>query len=152
ARRARRIQRQVHGQSDGAARLIARHARRPFAPELSQFLLSAGALAIHRPAPCRLSPLTHSRTERNMDVVVRSALGLDRRSDELETFLADVIAGLTDTPKRPGAKYFYDAAGSLLFEEITRLPEYYPTRTEMRILREDGARMLGNLAPGTALI
>src|ERR1700751_3946522 len=85
-----------------------------------------------------------------MDVFVRSALGLDR--DEHETFLADVIAGLTDNPKRLGAKYFYDAAGSQLFEEITRLPEYYPTRTEMGILRRDGARIMGELAPGTALV
>jgi dimethylhistidine N-methyltransferase len=85
-----------------------------------------------------------------MDVFVRSALGLDR--DEHETFLADVIAGLTDNPKRLGAKYFYDAAGSALFEEITGLPEYYPTRTEMGILRRDGARIMGELAPGTALV
>jgi dimethylhistidine N-methyltransferase len=85
-----------------------------------------------------------------MDVIVRSALGLDR--DEHETFLADVIAGLTDDPKRLGAKYFYDAAGSRLFEEITRLPEYYPTRTEMSILRGDGARIMGELAPATALV
>ena len=83
-----------------------------------------------------------------MDVILRSALGLDR--DEHETFLADVIAGLSDNPKRLGAKYFYDAAGSLLFEEITGLPEYYPTRTEMGILR--GARLMGELAPGTALV
>src|ERR1043166_1338454 len=85
-----------------------------------------------------------------MEVTVRSALGLDR--DEHETFLADVIAGLTDNPKRLGATYFYDVAGSQLFEEITRLPEYYPTRTEMGILRRDGARLMGELAPGTALV
>ena len=53
-RRARRIQRQVHDQPDGAARLLARDARRPFARHLSQLLLSARALAVHRPAPCRL--------------------------------------------------------------------------------------------------
>jgi L-histidine Nalpha-methyltransferase len=85
-----------------------------------------------------------------MDVILRSALGFER--DEHETFLADVIAGLTDNPKRLGAKYFYDAAGSQLFEEITRLPEYYPTRTEMGILRRDAARIMGELAPGTALV
>ena len=85
-----------------------------------------------------------------MDVILRSALGLDR--DEQETFLADVIAGLSDNPKRLGAKYFYDAAGSRLFEEITGLPEYYPTRTEMGILHRDAARLMGELAPGTALV
>ena len=47
-RRARRVQRQVHGQSDGVARLVACDARGPFPRELPQFLLSAGALAVQR--------------------------------------------------------------------------------------------------------
>ncbi len=46
----------------------------------------------------------------------------------------DVRAGLTSTPKTLPPKYFYDARGSELFDEITRLPEYYPTRTERSIL------------------
>ncbi len=51
----------------------------------------------------------------------------------------DVRVGLTATPKRLPPKWFYDARGSELFEEITRLPEYYPTRTERSILREQAA-------------
>lgn len=47
---------------------------------------------------------------------------------------ADVRAGLTRTPKTLPPKWFYDARGSELFEEITRLPEYYPTRAEREIL------------------
>src|SRR5690242_18804278 len=46
----------------------------------------------------------------------------------------DVRRGLSATPKVLPPKYFYDARGSELFEEITRLPEYYPTRTERAIL------------------
>ncbi|MEU9825423.1 L-histidine N(alpha)-methyltransferase [Micromonospora chersina] len=46
----------------------------------------------------------------------------------------DVRAGLTATPKWLPPKWFYDARGSALFEEITRLPEYYPTRTERAVL------------------
>ena len=46
----------------------------------------------------------------------------------------DVRRGLTSTPKVLPPKYFYDARGSALFEEITRLPEYYPTRAERSIL------------------
>jgi L-histidine N-alpha-methyltransferase len=46
----------------------------------------------------------------------------------------DVRAGLTSTPKVLPPKYFYDARGSELFDQITRLPEYYPTRTERAIL------------------
>ncbi|HBE18047.1 MAG TPA: L-histidine N(alpha)-methyltransferase [Cyanobacteria bacterium UBA11149] len=49
---------------------------------------------------------------------------------------ADVIQGLTRSPKTLPPKYFYDARGSELFEQICQLPEYYPTRTEAAILRE----------------
>lgn len=49
-------------------------------------------------------------------------------------FLDDVIAGLGATPKRLSPKYFYDREGSLLFDAICELPEYYVTRTELSIL------------------
>ena len=58
----------------------------------------------------------------------------------------DARRGLTSTPKWLPPKWFYDARGSDLFEEITRLPEYYPTRAERSILREragDIARRTG---------
>src|SRR5580658_2447490 len=53
----------------------------------------------------------------------------------LAALRADVLAGLTATPKSIPPKYFYDERGSALFDEITRLPEYYPTRAETSILR-----------------
>ncbi len=70
----------------------------------------------------------------------------------------DVRIGLTATPKRVLPKYFYDAHGSDLFDEITRLPEYYPTRAETAILVEhsneiaalSGARTLVELGSGTS--
>src|SRR5215470_17537571 len=49
---------------------------------------------------------------------------------------ADVRAGLTAVPKTLPPKYFYDERGSMLFDDITRLPEYYLTRAETSILRE----------------
>jgi L-histidine Nalpha-methyltransferase len=52
---------------------------------------------------------------------------------------ADVRAGLSAQPKTLPPKYFYDAVGSDLFDRITRLPEYYPTRTERSILRAHAA-------------
>ena len=55
-------------------------------------------------------------------------------------FLADVRDGLSKPQKTLSPKYFYDAAGSALFESITRLPEYYPTRTEIGILDRRGPR------------
>ncbi|WLQ39054.1 L-histidine N(alpha)-methyltransferase [Streptomyces laculatispora] len=71
---------------------------------------------------------------------------------------ADVLNGLTRQPKTLPPKWFYDARGSELFEEITRLPEYYPTRAEREILidRADeiaaacGARTLVELGSGSS--
>jgi dimethylhistidine N-methyltransferase len=69
-----------------------------------------------------------------------------------QQFAADAVAGLRATPKRIPAKYFYDAEGSRLFEEITRLPEYYPTRCEIKILRDHGAEIAKLIPEGAALI
>ena len=55
---------------------------------------------------------------------------------EVEDFAQVVLAGLAQNPKRLPSMYFYDAEGSRLFDEICQLPEYYPTRTEMKILEE----------------
>ncbi|MFJ7204284.1 L-histidine N(alpha)-methyltransferase [Streptomyces sp. NPDC098789] len=70
----------------------------------------------------------------------------------------DVREGLTGSPKSLPPKWFYDARGSELFEEITRLPEYYPTRAEREILLErageiaavSGARTLVELGSGSS--
>ncbi|WP_232630893.1 L-histidine N(alpha)-methyltransferase [Methylobacterium sp. Leaf118] len=67
-------------------------------------------------------------------------------------FLADVWDGLAGTPKTLPAKYFYDSAGSALFEEITVLPEYYPTRTELGILDDRGPEIAALLPAGAALV
>lgn len=53
----------------------------------------------------------------------------------------DVIQGLSNNPKSLPAKYFYDDQGSLLFEKICDLPEYYPTRTEAWILNQYAAEI-----------
>ena len=53
-----------------------------------------------------------------------------------DDFAADVAAGLVATPRSLSCRYFYDAEGSELFEQICSLPEYYPTRTERAILAE----------------
>ncbi|MFE5895650.1 L-histidine N(alpha)-methyltransferase [Streptomyces sp. NPDC002285] len=71
---------------------------------------------------------------------------------------ADVLKGLTSTPKTLPPKWFYDAQGSELFEKITELPEYYPTRAEREILVDrageiaavTGARTLVELGSGSS--
>ena len=55
---------------------------------------------------------------------------------ELSQFAADVLEGLSAVPKHLSSRYFYDDEGSRLFMEIMKLPEYYPTRAEMRIFTE----------------
>jgi dimethylhistidine N-methyltransferase len=81
---------------------------------------------------------------------VQPAVGRSEHRDP--AFARDVIAGLTARPKRLPPKYFYDQTGARLFEEITALPEYYPTRTELAILRAHAAEMASLLPPETALI
>ena len=67
-------------------------------------------------------------------------------------FARDVIAGLSARPKMLWAKYFYDDQGSALFEQITALPEYYPTRTELGILDQRAAEIARLIPAGAALI
>ena len=57
-------------------------------------------------------------------------------SPELTQFAEDVFAGLSASPKHLSSRYFYDDEGSRLFMEIMKLPEYYPTRAELRIFEE----------------
>ncbi len=69
-----------------------------------------------------------------------------------EEFAAAVLAGLSAAPKRLPCRYFYDARGSELFEEITELEEYYPTRTELAILREHAGELAERAPPGAVLV
>jgi dimethylhistidine N-methyltransferase len=81
---------------------------------------------------------------------VRLALdGLGAGTSDFET---DVVQGLAQPRKQISPKHFYDGEGSRLFEAITELPEYYPTRTEIGILRESAADMAAQIPPGSALI
>ena len=73
-------------------------------------------------------------------------------AQRLSSFGTDVLAGLARNPKRLPAKYFYDETGSRLFEQITRVPEYYPTRTELQILQTFGGSIAKLALPDAALI
>src|SRR5688572_9992440 len=106
--RGRRVQRQVHVGTDGVARRCAHHPRRPHAPDVPQLLPARQSMDVQRGAP-----------------------GEGRVVSALED---DARVGLTSTPKDLPPKWFYDDKGSALFDEITRLPEYYPTRAERSIL------------------
>jgi dimethylhistidine N-methyltransferase len=78
-----------------------------------------------------------------------------RASQSIETaneFAADVIVGLSAKPKRLPPKYFYDLTGSGLFDRITQLPEYYPTRSELGLLHQHAPAIASLFPPGSALI
>ena len=85
--------------------------------------------------------------------VYAPALAKSYSFDEQTTaFAGDVLDDLSQHPKRLSPKYFYDAAGSELFEQITLLPEYYPTRTELSILRDRGGAIASIIPKGAALV
>jgi dimethylhistidine N-methyltransferase len=65
-------------------------------------------------------------------------------------FLSDVLAGLRQSPKRLSSKYFYDAAGDVLFQQIMGCPEYYLTGCEREIFRTHAKEIAGSLAAGYA--
>jgi len=67
-------------------------------------------------------------------------------------FRADVIDGLTRRPRAIPARWFYDHRGSELFEAITELPEYYPTRTETALLRAIAGEIAARVGPGRAVV
>jgi dimethylhistidine N-methyltransferase len=65
---------------------------------------------------------------------------------------AEILAGLSETQKRISPKYFYDQRGSELFDAICTLPEYYPTRTEFKIMEECLPEIAELVGPGAAVI
>src|SRR5713101_7391371 len=98
----------------------------PPAPGGTSTCCDTGATAL--PASARWRP----------DVATSARFRLDVQDDESQfraRMIADIRDGLTAHPRRLPPKYFYDEAGSGLFERITELPEYYLTRAEGSILR-----------------
>ncbi len=67
-------------------------------------------------------------------------------------FRADVLAGLGASPKAIPARWLYDRRGSELFEAITTLPEYYPTRAERSILAEAAGQIAERTGPGRVVV
>ena len=79
-------------------------------------------------------------------VIERAAAGpgIDER--------AEVVAGLCATPARISPRYFYDELGCALYGAICQLPEYYPTRTETALFREERAAIAGAIGPGRQFV
>ena len=96
---------------------------------LPQFLPAQRALAIHGGAPC-------SRQLEQVDPAFRE----------------DVLAGLSAPIPAVPARWLYDRRGSELFDEITRLPTYYPTRTETALLKQIMPEIAARIPAGTAVV
>lgn len=78
---------------------------------------------------------------------------VDRGDDGVDrAFRSDVLAGLSERQKAIPARWLYDDAGSQLFEDITRIPEYYPTRSETEILEQRGEEFATLIGPGRAVV
>lgn len=85
-----------------------------------------------------------------MTTVIDSVIDVHIGPEDLEDALAsDVAAGLTAAPKELPPKWFYDARGSQLFDEITRLDEYYPTGAEREILDRVAGDIIDTAGAGT---
>jgi dimethylhistidine N-methyltransferase len=80
---------------------------------------------------------------------VRSSALVD---EAMQQFRADVLDGLSQRPKQLSPKYFYDRRGSLLFDAICDLDEYYLTRTELAIMRSHAADIAASLPPEGVLL
>src|SRR5260221_13129429 len=118
AGRGGRVQRQIHGRPAGAARQQRGDARRACADHVPQLLSAVGAMAVHRhPAGAR------------------SVTG----------FADELLAGLSQRPRRVAPKWFYDRRGSELFNRICELPEYYLTRVELALLERHAAELAQGL-------
>jgi dimethylhistidine N-methyltransferase len=75
-----------------------------------------------------------------------------QRAAPLSDFGRELFEGLSRSPRSISPKFFYDAAGSQLFDRICELPEYYPTRTEMRILTERAPEIAAQIGPHAEVI
>ena len=73
-------------------------------------------------------------------------------SPDQRAMLADTLFGLGSAQKTLPSKYFYDEEGSRIFDEITELPEYYPTRTEAEIMALHGREIADALGDGVMLV
>jgi len=83
---------------------------------------------------------------------VRIAASRREVASPAEDFADALLGGLRSTPKRIPCKYLYDAEGSLLFEKICTLPEYYPTRVELALLNAHADEMTALIGPEAEIV
>ena len=87
-----------------------------------------------------------------LTAALRQPLFIQLHREDRAAVRQEVLQGLQATPAVMSPKYFYDPLGSRLFDAITELPEYYPTRTEAALLAEHGAAIAAQLPKGATLV
>ncbi len=75
----------------------------------------------------------------NQEYSIQDFLVSESKADLIE----DIYQGLSKSQKQLSSRFFYNDEGSALFEEITKLPEYYPTRTEIQIIQKNAGTIIG---------
>jgi len=94
-------------------------------------------------------------------VLTRDLINIEAGRDSVDSrlpdaipseFAQDLVEALASRPRSISPKYFYDAAGSQLFDRICELPEYYPTRTELRILANNAREIAAQMGPHAEIV
>src|SRR5947209_3423341 len=109
---------------------------------LPQFLSTGKTSAVYRPGP---------RPRSSMSGAPGRVAVLDLEPISTD-FLAEVVAGLSSSPRTLPCKFFYDERGADLFQRICELPEYYITRTETELLRRSAPEISESIGANAALI
>src|SRR5579863_8115588 len=125
----RRVQRQVHVQPNDSARRIVCYPCESYSRDVSEFLFTSNQMALRRDSPGELKGHVYMAAYPRVVDIERTA-----KVDTRQALTHEVRRGLIRRPRSLSPWMFYDAEGSRLFERITTLPEYYPTRTERDIL------------------
>lgn len=108
--------------------------------------------SLAEPVAARVRSITSPAASRSMTPLPAKAKAAIPPSTASANFLRDVLQGLSSTPKTLPCTWLYDETGSELFEQITELPEYYPTRTEIALLQQHAADIADRLGSMVTLI
>src|SRR4029079_18073259 len=134
--------REVYVQSDGVAWRILCDFAQSHPSDLSEFLPTGKTLAIYRYPPSAGFHMSGAPGLVNV-------LDLEPASED---FLAEVVDGLSRSPRSLPCKFFYDERGQELFQKICELPEYYITRSETELLQRHGSEMAESIGANAELI